>query len=43
MSARYRERISEERLRAVTDRVEAWLLGPDKPPKKKRTESDKGT
>jgi hypothetical protein len=27
MSSIYRERISDERLRAVTDHVHAWLFG----------------
>jgi integrase len=31
MSARYRERISDERLKAIADRVRLWLFGPDEP------------
>jgi hypothetical protein len=30
MAARYRERISEDRLAALADRVRAWRLGPGK-------------
>jgi hypothetical protein len=31
MSAAYRERISDERLKAVADHVRAWLFGGGKP------------
>ena len=31
MSSVYRETISDERLRAVTDHVRAWLFPPEKP------------
>jgi integrase len=35
MAATYRERISDDRLKAVTDHVHGWLFPPKKPKAKK--------
>jgi integrase len=39
MASVYRERISDDRLKAVTDHVRAWLFPPKKPGRKGRTAS----
>ena len=44
MSAVYRERISDERLKAVTDHVHQWLFGADaKTAKPEETDDGGGT
>jgi hypothetical protein len=39
MSSVYRERISDERLRAVVDHVHAWLFAPEQENKPRRKAS----